>query len=181
MSQANLAYNFFDSTFSLEEWDYLVNETANVFRLDKNEKAELYNNNTARLIAAIPFEAGCDFPEKTAIAHLCLYMTEKKGFSKYCSHSKSDDKNLFNRLDFISDFHGGDREIIDHGMNILALIMIEGYKKSMHKDMENNVYNPFVSGVWDYREIKNSLLTAINKTEVPGIDWIIKYLPLYMW
>lgn len=66
-------------------------------------------------------------------------------------------------------------------MNVLALIMIEGYRKSMQKDKINNIYNPFVSGKWNYQSIKNKLLWEINKIEVPNIDWIFTELPLNFW
>ena len=56
-----------------------------------------------------------------------------QGFQKYCAHNVSDDDDIFNRLAFISTFEGGNKEIIHHGMNILALIMLEGYKKSAQK------------------------------------------------
>ncbi len=66
-------------------------------------------------------------------------------------------------------------------MNVLALIMIEGYRKSMQKDKINNIYNPFVSGKWNYQRIKNKLLWEISKIEVPNIDWIFTELPLNKW
>ena len=108
-------------------------------------------------------------------------MAELKGFQKYCSHQPSDDSNLFNRLAFISTFEGGNQEIINHGMNILALIMLEGYKKSEKIDSENGTYNPLVSKAWDYQTEKNKLIWEINKIEVPNIDWVFKYIPFNYW
>ena len=66
-------------------------------------------------------------------------------------------------------------------MNILALIMLEGYKKSELKDKQNNVYNPLVSGAWDYRQLKNKLIWEINKIKVPDLDWIFTFNPLDIW
>lgn len=66
-------------------------------------------------------------------------------------------------------------------MNILALIMIEGYKKSMDKDRINNVYNPLVSRKWNYLSIKNKLIWEINKIEVPNLDWIYENNSLVIW
>lgn len=115
------------------------------------------NCKTAKLIASIPFAAGCNEPERTAIAHLCIYMAEIRGFQKFCAHLPSDDINLFKRLEFILTFEGGDTEIIDYGMNLLGLIMIEGYHKSEKEDQKHGVYNPFVSGAWNYEIMKNIL------------------------
>lgn len=181
MNDTNLAYSYQINEWKLPEWNYLVNEISNVFRFSDDEKNRFENSYTARLIASIPFEAGCNEPERTAIAHLCLYVAEIKGFQKYCSHLPSDDSDIFNRLAFISTFEGGNKEIINHGMNILALIMLEGYKNSINKDKIHNVYNPILSGAWNYQTIKNNLLTEINKSNVPNFDWIFTKTPLNLW
>ncbi|MCF0125497.1 MAG: hypothetical protein HUJ68_07055, partial [Clostridia bacterium] len=142
----------------LPQWSYLFHEVSKIFKLNSKEKEKLSNSTTAKIIATIPFEAKCKEPERTAIAHLCLYMAELKGFQKYCAHTKDDDSNIYNRLAFISTFEGGEAQIIEHGMAMLALIMIEGYKKSKQKDVKAEIYNPLVSGAWNYQVIKNSLL-----------------------
>lgn len=175
MTDSNLALTT-NYIWSLPEWDYLVDETSKVFRLTTQEKQNLSNSNTAKIIATIPFEAGCNEPERTAIAHLCIYMAEIQGFQKYYSHLPSDDKDIFQRLAFISTFDGGDLNIINHGMNILALIMIEGYRRSESKDRKTGEYNPFVAGTWNYKQIKNKLLSEINKLEVPNLDCIFSSL-----
>ena len=118
----------------LPQWSYLLTEISKVFSLNSKEIEILSNSTTAKIIATIPFESNCKEPERTAIAHLCLYIAELKGFQKYCSHNKEDDADIYNRLAFISTFEGGNYQIIEHGMAILALIMIEGYKKSKQKD-----------------------------------------------
>ena len=48
-------------------------------------------------------------------------------------------------------------------------------------DKEKNIYNPLVSGNWDYQTEKNKLLWEINKIEVPNIDWVFRYIPLNVW
>ena len=181
MQNSAIIYSYNEQNWNLPEWNYLVDEVSKVFKFDEEEKYQFENSNTARIIATIPFEANCNEPERTAIAHLCLYVAEKRGFQKYCSHLPSDDSDFFNRLAFISTFDGGNREIINHGMNILALIMLEGYKISSKQDRNNNVYNPILSGVWNYQSIKNKLLWEINKIEVPNFDWIFTSTPLNLW
>ncbi|MCQ2583584.1 MAG: hypothetical protein MJ160_06730 [Treponema sp.] len=177
----NLAYSYQANEWKLPEWNYFVAEISKVFSFTQKEKKQFENSPTAKIIATIPFEANCSEPERTAIAHLCLYVVEKKGFQKYCSHLSSDDSDIFNRLAFISTFEGGNKEIIDHGMNVLALIMLEGYKTTLKTDKKNNIYNPILSGSWDYKSIKNKILWEINKIEVPNIDWIYTSIPLNIW
>ena len=168
MKSTNLAETIEPENFI--EWDYLATETARVFNLTDKETVQLYNSNTAKIIAAIPFAAGCKEPERTAIAHLCIYEAEIKGFQKYYAHLPSDDEDIYNRLAFISTFEGGNPAIIEHGMSILAYIMVEGYNRSKEKDLRNGIYNPIVNGKWDYRKLKNQLLKKIYNFDCPEID-----------
>ncbi len=161
-------------------WNYIVDEMKKVFRFTHKETKWFKNCKTAKLIATIPFAAGCDEPERTAIAHLCLYVAEIRGFQKYCSHQQSDNDDLYKRLGFISTFEGGNEEIIKQGMDLLALVMIEGYHKSEQKDKEAKVYNPFVSGAWDYNNIKVKLITNLQKENYIGLKDFIDY-PAELW
>lgn len=148
--------------WNLDDWNYIVDETSRLFNLTQLEKCNLYKSKTARIIAAIPYAAGCDFPERTAIAHILLYEAEKKGFQKYCAHTSDDDTDIYRRLAFISTFENGNQAVIEYGMNMLAMIMIEGYHKSEKKDKESGLYNPFVSGTWNYKNLKEMLNKKLN-------------------
>lgn len=181
MNNTNLEYSYQSTIWELPEWNYLVEEISNVFRFSEDEKNRFENSYTAKLIATIPFEAGCIDAERTAIAHLCIYVAELRGFQKYYAHVPSDDKDVFNRLARIATFEGGNQEIINHGMNILALIMLEGYKSSIQSDKINHIYNPILSGVWNYQSIKNKLLWEINKIEVPNFDCIFTDTSFNLW
>lgn len=153
----NLALKENYETSIVLDWDYLVSEIGKVFRFTHEEIEWFANCKTAQLIATIPFAVNCIEPERTAVAHLCIYIAEIKGFQKYCIHQKSDDFNIYNRLSFLSTFKGGNEKIIQEGMDLLALTMIEGYNKSKAEDKLNNVYNPFVSKKWNYKEIKEKI------------------------
>ena len=168
MNNSNLAEKLSSEDFT--EWGYLATETARVFNLTKNEAEILYKSNTAKIIAAIPFAANCKEPERTAIAHLCIYEAEIKGFQQYYAHLPSDDADIFNRLAFISTFEGGNQSVIEHGMNMLAYIMVEGYNRSREKDLRNGVYNPIANGKWNYKELKLSLRKKLDEFECPDLD-----------
>ncbi len=142
---------------NVPEWDYFVSEIKTIYRLTDEEAADFAESKTAKIIASIPFVAGCFRPEVTAISHLSLYMNEKKGFQRFCSCTSLDNIDLFERLEPISHFRGGDKKIIQYGMDTLAFIMIEGYHKSEKHDAENGNYNPFVSGDWNYKILKDKL------------------------
>lgn len=154
----------------LFDWDYFTKEITNVFKLSEKENECFYKSNTAKIIAAIPFVARCNEPERTSIAHLCIYEAEIKGFQKYYAHLPSDDADVFKRLAFISTFQGGDQAIIEHGMNMLAYIMVEGYNHSKEKDIKEGIYNPIANGKWNYQELHKRLLDKIQEIDCPDLD-----------
>lgn len=167
-----------DETRALD-WNYIVDEIAQVFRMTDEEKQQFKNSGTAQIIATIPFAAGCMEPERTAVLHLAVYISEIRGFQKYAAHLPSDDKDVFSRLGCIADFEGGNIDVIEHGMSLLALIMIEGYKRSEYFDKENKVYNPFVSGAWDYESVKRDLKLKLDKISCPDLDNL--FTPVMEW
>ncbi len=160
MYNTNLAFK--EEVNELPVLDYLFNELKDVFKLSETEYNKIQNSAAAKIIATLPFAAGCSEPERTAIAHLSLYMAEVRGFQRYYAHLPSDDSSVYKRLNFISRFDDGDKEVIDYGMNLLALIMLEGYHKSEKSDKENNIYNPFVSGAWNYKLEKSRIMKKIR-------------------
>lgn len=164
MYQTNLAFKSENEFSIIPDCNYFVSEISKVFRFSKEETDWFSNCKTAQLIATIPFAAECIEPERTAIAHLCIYVAEIKGFQKYYAHQPSDDFDIYNRLAFISTFEGGNKKIIEEGMDILALIMIEGYHKSMKKDEKENIYNPLNSNTWDYTTLKKELVNKLSKS-----------------
>ena len=80
MQNSNAIRSYNEQSWNLSDWNYLVDEVSQVFKFDEEEKYKIENSNTAKIIATLPFEAQCKEPERTAIAHLCLYVAEIKGF-----------------------------------------------------------------------------------------------------
>ena len=154
------------------EWDYFISEIQKIYRLSDKELLRFSESTTAKIIAAIPFLAGCYRPEITAIAHLSLFMNEIKGFQKFCACCPLDDMDIYERLEPISHFRGGDTKIIQCGMDTLAYIMVEGYHKSAKADAENGNYNPFNTGNWNYKILKKMLTKAVFVDFNPFIIFI---------
>ena len=98
------------------------------------------------------------------------YLAEIKYFQKNYILLPSDDEYIYNRLAFISTFEGGNKAIIEHGMALLAYIMIEGYNRSKTKDLVNGVYNPIANGKWNYNKLKTKILRKINEIDCPELD-----------
>ena len=155
---------------NLKIWDYIVDEAERVFCLTSKEKQSLYSSTTARIIAAIPFAANCNEPERTAIAHIVLYLSEIRGFQKYCAHNTCDDADIFNRLKPISHFDGGDQKVIEHGMIMLALIMLKNHKNKAEQDKISGSYNPVATTKWDYMRIERELIARLAVMENDFLD-----------
>ncbi len=158
--------------------DNFVNEIftaiVDTFRFTESETRELYNSKVAKYIAAIPFVAGCQDAKRTALAHMAIYFTELRGGSTIFDHCNDDNASLLSRLRLISLFKGGNEKVIKHGMNYLALCMIDGYKASAMTDKENGVYNPLNDGSWDYAFLKTSLENDIKENPCEVLDQIIQ-------
>ncbi len=108
--------------------------------------------------------------ETAKVFNLSKKEAEIRGFQKNYAHLPSDDDDIFNRLAFISNFDGGNPAIIEHGMYILAYIMVEGYKRSKEKDLKNGIYNPISNGKWNYKKLKNKLIRKIKEIDCPDLD-----------
>ncbi|MBT3275044.1 MAG: hypothetical protein HN368_17955, partial [Spirochaetales bacterium] len=106
-------------TFSSANWQELGGAVADAFRFTKKERASFLGNNLPRLIAAIPFIADCDDPERTAISHLGTYVLSIRA-KRYALAQPSDDEYVLKRLELLNNFSGGNADIINRGMNLIA-------------------------------------------------------------
>src|SRR6056297_3234184 len=134
------------SAVSLQEfneiWDRISEDVANAFSMDEAEKARFKSKDIARLIAAIPILAGCENAERTAVSHLGVYVLSNKDTKHYFNPAVSDNKEIFERLKHISNFTSGDPRIIKKGMSLIALTMLNDYKRDIHIDETLGKYNP---------------------------------------
>ncbi len=147
-----------------------VNDT---FHLSDDEQKNLMDNNVAKFIAALPFVAGCEDAKTKALSHLSIYLAEIRGQGSLCEESAEAVSTVYEDLGVLSTFDGGNQQIVQHGMSILALIMLEGYKDRTFSDMEKNIYNPLNDETWDYYTLKASLLEDIKESPYPELDNII--------
>jgi len=135
-------------------------------------------------VAAIPFLAGCDHPERTALEHLSTFvLSSTESCRRIFDHDESDNVSPAARLAPIADFQGGDRAVIEEGMARLAMIMANGYQKDLEKDKASGEYNPILDGKWDYRKMAESFIenrkqnrssffnAEIPLEEIPGTFW----------
>mgnify|MGYP001344891158 CR=1 FL=1 len=151
------------NSFDERRWAELAAQIADAFRMRETESSAFKANKTARLIAAIPFAAGCEEPERTALAHLATYLIAgSPSCRRAFDHKAADDREALARLAPIADFQGGDKKVIDRGMRLLALIMVSGYRRDLEKDGKSGEYNPLLAKAWKADETIAELSKGID-------------------
>ncbi|MDR1399714.1 MAG: hypothetical protein LBJ41_07330 [Treponema sp.] len=154
-------------------WERLCDCVAETFCFSAQERADFARNRTAKLIAAIPFAARCEEAERTALAHLAIYMTELRGGRSIGDHTLEDNTSPFARLRLLSSFKGGNQEIIGHGMSQLALVMLAGYERSQEEDCRRHQYNPLNAGAWDAEALRQELTKRVHAKPCEALDSIL--------
>ena len=141
--------------------------------MDESERNWLRDKRIAKLIGALPFLAGCEQPERTAVTHLSTYLLSIKETKPFFNADPSDDIDILERLRLIMNFRGGDPNIIDKGMSLLALSMLDDYKRDIHIDETFGKYNPVGAGSFDYESTREKLLSRIDTVACPQMDEIL--------
>ena len=136
--------------FSQALWDELSGRVARAFRMTEAEETWLRDGKIARLIAALPFLAGCEDAERTAVAHLGTYLLSTRETKTYFTAQPGDNQSVLERLRLGSNFKGGDARIIERGLCLLALNMVADYKRDIEEDARLGKYNPIAAGAWDF-------------------------------
>ncbi len=154
-------------------WDEMSDSVAAAFRMSEEEKARFKTKDIAKLIGTLPFIAGCQDAERTAVTHLGSYVLSFRETKPYFNANPSENTDVFERLRLGMNFKGGDPRIIDKGMSILALIMLNDYHEDLHIDDAIGKYNPVADGSFDYPSLKAQLEKKIQSIESPEIDGII--------
>lgn len=157
--------------FNEETWASITRMAAEVLRLGPTELQILRDTVTARLIAAIPYIAGCRDADRTATQHVVTYLLAERA-DEIFDHRIEDDHAVEARLERISHCVGGDAKLLRRGMALLELTMVSGYERSVETDRARGVYNPLLSGAWDADEIKSRLVKEIRSIPSPPMDEI---------
>lgn len=170
-------------SFTDETWARISNDLAAAFRLDAAEAGALKVNRIAKLVAALPFLAGCEDAGRTAVAHLGTYLLSVRETKPWFCARPEDGASLFERLRLGANFKGGDEAVIRRGMSLLALNMISDYKRDLEEDAAAGKYNPLAAGDFVFEEAVEELEWAIAKVPCDEMDEIITAgeMPLSYW
>ncbi len=152
-------------------WEKISDSVAEAYRLTDDEKRRLKSKRLAKLIASIPYLAGCEDAERTAIANLSTYLLSTK--LKNAAKAKvTDDDYLMKRIHLLNNFIGGDPSVIRKGMDYIALVMINDYYHDREEDRQLGKYNPVNAGALDYDSERGRLLNEIRSIDCPEMDKI---------
>lgn len=133
-------------------WAELSDSVAAAFRMSAEESAWLRQGRISKLIAALPFLAGCEDAERTAVSHLGTYILSTRETKPYFYATSEDSVSVLERLRLGTNFKGGDRKIIERGLCLLALNMVSDYQRDIEEDARLGKYNPISAGAWDYKD-----------------------------
>ena len=157
------------------KWNEVTEQIGATFRLSDCELEKLRDNAVAKLVAAIPYNAECNHQDRTALAHLGIYMMAKDPACKeQFGHTAEDNTDLLRRLTTANAFDGGDQEIIDRGLNMLALIQLEDHYHDQDEDKDAQKYNPVLAGAWDYEATKTGLVEKITAVPCEEMDYTMR-------
>lgn len=165
--------------FPDSEWNEIVSIIASAFNFDGSKKSKLAAAPTPKLIAALPYLAGCREPRRTALAHLATYIVaESQAGRASFDHKAGDNYDVLARLSTIANFEGGDPVVLNRGMKRLATVMIRGYQKDLDSDKSKGLYNPILAGGWNGDEKLKNLDSAIASTKDDEMDAISPAVPV---
>jgi len=154
-------------------WERDLLNVAEAFAMDQSERTRFAAKPIARLIAALPYIAGCERPERTAIEHLGVYVLSVRCTRYAFFATPDDDRDILARLEPIMRFRGGRRSIIERGMALLALNMVADYSRDQGVDRVLGKYNPIAAGAWDADEMAGALRRRVAEIDCPEMDEIM--------
>jgi hypothetical protein len=166
--------------FSEAMWEELLGRVGDAFRMTAEEKKAFGEGRIAKLIASIPFLAGCEEAERTAAAHLGTYILSLRETKGYFNAQPGDGLSVLERLRLISNFKGGDARIIERGLCLLALNMVADYKRDIEEDAALGKYNPIAAGAWDYKDTVADLEYRIISIECEEMEKIAPMVAIPM-
>ncbi|MFW5688750.1 MAG: hypothetical protein ACOC1U_04180 [Spirochaetota bacterium] len=153
--------------------DAALAQVADSFGMSRDERGRFETKPVARLIASLPFLAGCARAERTSVEHLGIYVLSVKSTRSVFFATEADDIDVFERLGPIMRFSGGDRRIIDRGMALIALMMVKDYVRDQHVDAILGKHNPVSTGAWDADAMIAELTSRVRDVSCPEMEEIM--------
>ena len=169
--------------FPESKWREISERVAEAFRMTPDERERLSLGRIAKLIAAIPFLAGCADAERTAVAHLGTYLLSTRETKCYFNARSEDGISVLERLRLGSNFKDGDAHIIEKGLCLLALNMVSDYKRDIEEDERLGKYNPIAAGALNFEDAVVDLEYKVVSVVCEEMDELapMDEIPLGFW
>lgn len=143
-------------------WDKLSDIASDSLRMTDGESARFRSSRVARLVGLLPYLAGCEDAERTALSHLATLVIAGRGEARRAfDHCPADDVEPLARLRTISDYKGGDETILSRGLALLGLCMAVGYRRDAEADRLLGAYNPVLKAPETAGEAEATLRQAL--------------------
>lgn len=163
-----------DTTVIGAIWSRLSATAAEALRMTDVEAERFRSSSVAKLVGLLPFVAGCDDPERTALSHLSTWVIANRGRARRAfDHAPADDGEPLARLRTIASFEGGDAGIIARGMALLGLCMVAGYRRDADADALMGTYNPVAEKTWDADSLEADLGATVAAKASAELDAIM--------
>ncbi len=146
-------------------WGKLADIAVDSLRMTDGEAERFRSSRVARLVGLLPYLAGCEDAERTALSHLATLVIAGRGEARRAfDHCPADDAEPLARLRTVSDYKGGDEAIISRGLTLLGLCMVAGYRRDEEADRLLGAYNP----VLEAPEAASKALAALRQALAAG-------------
>jgi len=155
-------------------WEKIAEKCAEALRMTEKEAQAFRANKIARLVGLLPFIAGCDDAERTALAHLSVFVVANRGQARHVfDHSPADDAEPLARLRTIADFKGGDAPTLERGMALLGICMVSGYRRDAGLDRITGAYNPVTAAPSFADKAEGTFRLALDSKVKSGLDSVL--------
>jgi len=155
-------------------WGKLADIAVDALRMTDGEAGRFRSSRVARLVGLLPYLAGCDDAERTALSHLATLVVAGRGEARRAfDHAPADDAEPLARLRTISDFKGGDEAIISRGLALLGLCMVSGYRRDLEADRLLGSYNPVLEAPKAADAAETSLRRALEAGKPNDADAVL--------
>jgi len=144
--------------FTEQDWNLALSNLAEVVGPEALSHSQ---NAAARVLAALPYLAGSEDPDRFAVSNLLTFHAATKVRALF-DHRPDDDADVFRRLATIHVGNHADPRVVDYALSLLALISLNDHQKDREADARANKYNPVGAGVWDPLLLRKELLHNLD-------------------
>lgn len=150
--------DFSKADFNDALWRELLSQCAEVI----GPEAHRYSSQlSAKVIAAIPYLAGSEDPDRFAIANLMTMHAATKLPSIF-GHRPDDNEHPYRRLGSLRVGDHADPRVVACGLKILTLISLGDHVHDGEHDRQLRKYNPVNEGIWDAATLARQLTAELE-------------------